>query len=225
LAGVCHDLRAPLAAVTMGANFVLQTTPESDANARSRRVLQAMLRSCKQMERLIRDFGDLSEIEGDAVELRLGTHDAGQMLELAADTARPNALSRNVEITTKVPEQPILFRADRDRLLRAFAHVIDNAVRFSPDGGTVSLALAEDAEGKLRFEVTDSGPGISEETLAHLCDRAWLAKRPDRSGAGLGLAIVRGFVRAHGGRIDIDTKPGMTRVVLVLPKAESHDSV
>src|SRR5262249_35110372 len=70
LAAICHDLRAPLAAVTMGANFVLQTVPEEDpASGRSRRVLQAILRSCKQMERIVRDFGDLSEIEGHALAL------------------------------------------------------------------------------------------------------------------------------------------------------------
>src|SRR6185369_9247371 len=87
LASICHDLRAPLAAVTMGANFVLQTTPEGE-DGRSRRVLQAILRSCKQMERIVRDFGDLSEIEGDAVYLRLGVHDPGEMLEIAAEAAR-----------------------------------------------------------------------------------------------------------------------------------------
>ena len=70
LAAICHDLRAPLAAVTMGANFVLSTTPEETANTRSRRVLQAMLRSCRQMERLVRDFGDLSEIEANAEKIR-----------------------------------------------------------------------------------------------------------------------------------------------------------
>ncbi len=67
LAAICHDLRAPLAAVTMGANFVLQTTQRDEQNARSVKILEAMLRSCTQMERLIRNFADLSEIDGNAV--------------------------------------------------------------------------------------------------------------------------------------------------------------
>src|SRR3954470_7926339 len=83
LAAICHDLRAPLAAVTMGANFVLQTTQRDNEHTRSVKILEAMLRSCTQMERLIRNFADLSEIEGNAVSLRLGLHDAGEMVELA----------------------------------------------------------------------------------------------------------------------------------------------
>ena len=201
----------------MGANFVLQTTPEDEASGRSRRVLQAILRSCKQMERLVRDFGDLSEIEADAVELRLGVHDSGQMLEMAAEGARPNALARNIEITVSRPEPGPPLRCDRDRVLRALAHVVDNAVRFSPDGGVVALA-EEERDGTVRFSVTDHGPGLSEETLAHLYDRTWHAKRAERVGAGLGLAIVRGLVDAHGGQIEVDSKAGATTFTLVFPK-------
>jgi signal transduction histidine kinase len=205
----------------MGANFVLQTTPEEDANARSRRVLAAILRSCKQMERLIRDFGDLSEVEGEAVELRSGVHDAGQMLEIAAETARPGAIARKIEITTSGTERPVLIHADRDRILRALGHVIDNAVRFSPDDAQVALAVESEGNGagRVRFIVTDRGPGISDETMEHLYDRTWHSKRPGRTGAGLGLAIARGIVQAHGGEIDVDTKAGgPTTFTLVFPK-------
>src|SRR4051794_24822887 len=96
LAAICHDLRAPLAAGAMGANFVLQTTPES--STRQKRILEAMLRSCTQMERLIRNFADLSEIEGNGVALRLGVHDVGEMLELAAEAAADSAHARHVTI-------------------------------------------------------------------------------------------------------------------------------
>jgi signal transduction histidine kinase len=205
----------------MGANFVLQTTPDDQPNARSRRVLSAILRSCKQMERLVRDFGDLSEIEGDAVELRTGVHDVGQMLEIAAETARPNALARNVSITVERPETPALLCCDRERMLRALAHLIDNAVRVSPPGGVVELAIEEgdERDDRMRLTVTDHGPGIPAETLANLYDRTWHAKRPDRAGAGLGLAIVRGFVRAHDGQVEVDTKlGGPTAFTLALPK-------
>lgn len=217
LAAICHDLRAPLAAVTMGANFVLQTTPEDEARGRSRRVLQAILRSCKQMERLVRDFGDLSEIEADAVELRLGDHDSGPMLETAAEGARQSALARNIEITVSRPEPSPYLRCDRERVLRALAHVLDNAVRFSPDGGVITL-VEEERDDALRFSVTDRGPGVSEETLAHLYDRTWHAKRAERVGAGLGLAIVRGLVDAHGGTIEVDSTAGATTFTLVFPK-------
>lgn len=217
LAAICHDLRAPLAAVTMGANFVLQTTPESDESSRSRRVLQAILRSCKQMERLVRDFGDLSEIESNAVELQPSVSDAGAMLEQVAESARPSGLARHVLIEVKHPAEPVPLRCDHDRMLRALAHVLDNAIRVSPDGATV-LVCVDATDGRVRFTIRDQGPGIPEETLAHLYDRSWHAKRADRSGAGLGLAIARGILQAHGGRVTVDSKPGQTTFELTLPK-------
>jgi signal transduction histidine kinase len=217
LAAICHDLRAPLAAVTMGANFVLSTVPEDETAGRSRRVLKAVLRSCKQMERLVRDFADLSEIESGAVVLRPSEQDAREMLAIAAENARVSGAARNVSIFVARPDNPIQMRCDRDRLLRALAHVLDNAVRFSPEGGKVELAVIEHG-GQVSFTITDNGPGLNPDTLDHLYDRTWLAKRPDRTGSGLGLAIVRGIVEAHRGRVEVDTKPGATTFSLVLPK-------
>jgi signal transduction histidine kinase len=233
LAAICHDLRAPLAAVTMGANFVLQTK-EDEINGRSRRVLEAILRSCKQMERLVRDFGDLSEIEGDAVVLRLGVHDAGEMRAIAAEAARnlPVFQTRNLKLKeedqdederddgakkTKTSSSPIVLRCDRERILRAIAQVVDNATRFEPEGGTLNLALHESPTDAI-FAITDHGPGLKSETLAHLYDRTWHSKRADRVGAGLGLAIARGLVEAHGGSIDVESKPGKTVFRLTIPK-------
>lgn len=224
LAAICHDLRAPIAAVMMGATFVLQTTPEGEAGERSRRVLEAMLRSCRQMERLVRDFGDLSEIEGGAVELRLGVHDAAEVLEIAAEAARPGALARNVRIDVSRPEQAVLVRCDRDRVLRALAHVLDNASRFAPDGSTVIARVGEEGDRAV-FAVSDAGPGLSEETMAHLYERTWHARRTSRAGAGLGLAIVRGLVLAHGGRVDVESEPGAGATFsLVIPRSDPPPS-
>lgn len=204
----------------MGANFVLQSTNEEEIHGRSRRVLEAILRSCRQMERLVRDFGDLSEIEGDAVVLRLGVHDAGEMLAIAAEAARnlPPFQTRNLNIDLKEENSsPVVLRCDRDRVLRAIAQVIDNATRFEPEGGTIKLALRETSSDAI-FEVNDHGPGLKPETLAHLYDRTWHAKRADRVGAGLGLAIARGLIVAHGGTVTVESQPGNTVFRLMLPK-------
>lgn len=216
LAAICHDLRAPLAAVTMGANFVLQTTPEDEASGRSRRVLQAILRSCKQMERIVRDFGDLSQIESDAVELRRGVHDAGQMLAIAVEAYREAAGTKGVVLDI-VAGEALILDCDRDRVLRALDHVLENAVRHAPDGSTVGVA-ARAAGDDVAFTVTDHGPGIDADTLDHLYDRSWHGRRASRVGAGLGLAVVRGFVLAHGGRVDVATRPGETIFTLAVPR-------
>ncbi len=205
LAAICHDLRAPLAAVTMGTNFVLQTTDAE--NDRSRRILEAMLRSCAQMERLIRDFADLSEIEGDAVELRLGVHDAGEMLDFAREALNELAASRDVTIEVDKPEHPVVLTCDRERVLRLLHHLLDNALKFAPPKSKVTLAVRRD-NGTATFSVIDHGTGLSKEVKKNLFDRQWHARRANRVGAGLGLAIARGFAEAHDGSLHVESRPG-----------------
>jgi signal transduction histidine kinase len=218
LSAICHDLRAPLAAVTMGANFVLQTTQRDDANARSVKILEAMLRSCSQMERLIRNFADLSEIEANTLELRLGLHDAGEMAEIAAENMRESARARSVTIDVQKPAQPITMTCDRDRLLRAIGHVVENAVKTAPVGSTVTLSVTLDGSD-VCFAVVDRGPGLTREVRKNLYDRHWHAKRANRVGAGFGLAIARGFLAAHGGRLSVESRPDVeTTFTLCAPK-------
>jgi len=218
LSAICHDLRAPLAAVTMGANFVLQTTQRDDANARSVKILEAMLRSCTQMERLIRNFADLSEIEADSVALRLGLHDAGEMLEIAAEATAEAAVGRSVAIELRKPEGPLTMTTDRDRMLRAVGHVVENAVKLAPAGSTVTLSVSLQGDD-VCFAVTDRGPGLTPPVRRNLYDRHWHAKRANRVGAGFGLAIARGFVHAHGGRLTVESRPNVeTTFTLCVPK-------
>jgi signal transduction histidine kinase len=219
LSAICHDLRAPLAAVTMGANFVLQTTQRDDGNARSVKILEAMLRSCTQMERLIRNFADLSEIEADSVALRLGLHDAGEMLELAATAIGEAASARSVSIELRKPDEHVSFTCDRDRMLRSISHVIENAVKSAPEGSTVTLAVGLHG-ADVCFTVTDRGPGLTSQVRRNLYDRHWHAKRASRVGAGFGLAITRGFVLAHGGKLLVDSRPDAeTTFTLCVPKS------
>ena len=218
LAAICHDLRAPLAAVTMGANFVLQTTERQDANDRSIRILDAMLRSCAQMERLIRNFGDLSEIESDTVTLHLALHDAGEMAELAAAAIADAARLRSVSVELRKPNPPIMMTCDRERILCALGHVLDNAIKVAPEGSTVTLSVGPRADD-VCFEVTDRGAGLSADVRKNVFDRLWLGRRAERSGPGYGLAIARGFLEAHGGRIALAPPSGSeTTFTLSVPK-------
>ena len=218
LAAICHDLRAPLAAVTMGANFVLQTTEREDANARSVKILEAMLRSCTQMERLIRSFGDLSEIESETVTLRLGLHDAGETGELASAAIADAARARSVVIELQKPDPPIVLTCDRERILCALGHVLDNAVKAAPQGSTVTLSITS-AGDEVSFAVTDRGAGLSSEFRKNIFDRQWLGRRTDRSGPGYGLAIARGFLEAHGGGVALAPRAGSeTTFTLSVPK-------
>jgi two-component system sensor histidine kinase KdpD len=217
LSAICHDLRAPLAAVTMGANFVLQTLDDDEATARPRKILEAMLRSCAQMERLVRNFADLSEIEGNAVHLRTGTHDAGEMLELAAQAADDAARARSVAIEVDRPTTNVHLVCDRERMLRSLHHLIDNAIKHAPESSTITLSVTTRGDD-VTFSVLDRGAGLSAQTRRNLFDRHWHAKRANRVGAGFGLAIARGFTQAHGGKLTVDSRSGHTLFAIVVPK-------
>lgn len=219
LAAICHDLRAPLAAVTMGANFVLQTTGTDEASARSRRILEAMLRSCAQMERLVRNFADLSEIEGGSVTLRLGVHDAGEMAELTAEAAAESARAKGVAIDVTKPDFSLTIQCDRERVLRALGHLLENAIRFAPAQTKIELEVAPLQKAQqVSFAVTDHGPGISAEVRENIFDREWHAKRASRVGTGFGLSIARGFASAHGGELTFDSAESVaTRFVFTIP--------
>jgi signal transduction histidine kinase len=218
LSAICHDLRAPLAAVTMGANFVLQTLDDADADARPRKILEAMLRSCTQMERLVRNFADLSEIEGNAVHLRTGTHDAGEMLELAAQAAAESANARSITIEVDRPTTNVHVICDRDRMLRMLHHLIDNAVKHAPEASTITLSVSPRGDDVV-FSVVDRGAGLSAQTRRNLFDRHWHAKRANRVGAGFGLAIARGFAQAHRGKLTVESRPGQTTFSILVPKS------
>jgi two-component system sensor histidine kinase KdpD len=216
LAAICHDLRAPLAAVTMGANFVLQTTPEDESAARQRKILEAMLRSCAQMERLVRNFGDLSEIDGGAVALRPAEVDARELAQIAVEHAQGVAQTKKVSLVADVPDERVPISADRDRLLRALAHLVDNALRVAPPETVVVVGVKKEDDG-VAISVSDEGPGLPTAMKKNLFDREWHAKNSGRAGSGFGLAIVKGFTDAHGGHVDVTSKKGATTIAIVLP--------
>jgi signal transduction histidine kinase len=97
--------------------------------------------------------------------------------------------------------------ADRGRLLQVFSNLVGNAIKFTPSGGTVTLRAAP-ADGAVHFSISDDGPGMPPEHLAHVFDRFWRARKGERGGLGLGLAIARGIVEAHGGRIWAESREG-----------------
>jgi signal transduction histidine kinase len=223
LAAICHDLRAPLAAVTMGTNFVLQTTANDEEHARSRRILEAMLRSCAQMERLVRNFADLSEIESNAVALRLGIHDAGEMLDMVREAESAAAEARNVTVDVKKPEPPIMLECDRDRILRALIHLLENAIKVAPEKSVVTLSVTE-RDGKTTFAVIDRGVGLTPQVRRNLFDRQYHARRANRVGAGLGLAISRGFAQAHGGSLHVESRADEeTTFTLTVPNEQKQN--
>ena len=129
-------------------------------------------------------------------------------------TRRPG----NVVGAWSPPPDCVMVEADHHRLAQVLGNLLSNALKFTPEGGLVSLVVHGDRE-RVTFGVADTGAGISREHQAHIFDRFWQAPSRKRDGVGLGLAIVKGIVDAHGGTIDVDSELGKgTTFRVTLPR-------
>jgi two-component system sensor histidine kinase ResE len=222
---VSHDLRTPLASLRARVEALADGLVHGDAE--SRRYYAAMRREIERLGALIDDLFELAKIDAGALELDVRPL---PLEEIAADVVSGmEAQARRLSIDLALRTEPGLPRAvvDGRRIERAIANLVRNALQHTPRGGRVEVALRQDA-GWIAISVSDSGSGIAEGQLPRVWERFYRAEasrtREDDvgDGAGLGLAIVRGFVEAHGGRVEAASQPerGSTFTIL-LPLAAS----
>jgi signal transduction histidine kinase len=172
------------------------------------------------MNRLIDDLLDIARIDAGSIAVRCAPVEVTAVLADIEETQGPIAARARIELTIAAAS-PAAVWADRDRLDQVLENLIGNAVKFTRAGGHVRVGSAVNA-ANVRFWVADTGPGISAEHLEHLFDRFWQASTTDRRGAGLGLAIAKALVEAHGGRIWVDSRVGEgTIVYFEIPRARS----
>jgi PAS domain S-box-containing protein len=216
---VSHDLRNPLSAISM-CSRVLIDNPPADAVAR-RELAKTIHDSTTWMSRMIQDLLDVSAIEAGVLSIVCGNERLARILFRAADLFTRAAAEKGVALTVDVTAADISVHADAERLVQAVANLVGNALKFTPSGGCVVVTgRARDADVEIAVE--DTGRGIPEEDLPHIFDRYWHTRGAD-AGAGLGLAIAKGIVEAHGGRILVASTAGVgSRFSLLLPRARSN---
>jgi PAS domain S-box-containing protein len=196
LAILAHDLRNPLQAV-LGAASMLALSAEQDKRQRQFNVIE---RAVRGMERLVTDLLDVARIESGTFAIRKERLDTSTLLHEAVELCGPQSLAMQVAVAAEVPDDVKPMHADRDRLLQVLSNLLGNAMKFS-EAGTKVVVRAANTDGAVQVSVKDAGRGISEDDLPYIFDRFWQANRTSRAGAGLGLAICKGIVEAHGGRI------------------------
>lgn len=172
----------------------------------ARRSSAAIRRAVGRANRLISDLLDFSSVQAGRLSIKPAPVDAGAIVEEAAEAVAGESAAKGLEVKTGA--EPLLVRADRDRLLQALGNLLANAVKATPEGTiAVSVRRSEDG-GQAVFAVEDSGPGIPGELHERIFEPYWRAREPIYKGTGLGLAIVRGIVESHGGRIWISSGTG-----------------
>ena len=218
---VSHDLRNPVNAVKMLAAAILRS-PSNANNAIPAEVLDhasVMLQAANQMDALIQDLLDVTRLEAGRLRLNRQPVAVLDVVNATIDTLRPVAEERSIAIEVNIDASLPLVDADPDRLLQVLSNLVGNAIKFSTFNSVLKVSAHLSADF-ITVAVIDSGVGISADELPFVFDRFWQSKRTNRSGAGLGLAIARGIVQAHGGDISVDSVSGQgTTVRITVPVA------
>ena len=205
LAIVSHDLRNPLNAVMMSAGFLVETA--DGVNEKERAQLQMIQRAAGQMNRLIQDLLEVAGLEGKAIAVECEPVAVEQLVGAACDALQQAAAAKSIRLVSSLAPSLPPVQADSDRVLQVFGNLIGNALKFTPEEGSIEIAATPE-DGHVRFSITDDGPGIAAPDLPHVFDRFWQASKKKQGGAGLGLAISQKIVQAHGGEIWVESTVG-----------------
>ena len=200
LAVVGHDLRQPLSAAIMAIEFAGELLETAACENPAQAQVGIAQRCIRQALRLADDLLTMGQAEAGALRLHRSPVDLATLLEETRALIEPHAQPKRVALQIVVPPSLPRPMADRERLLQVLGNVCGNAVKFTPTGGYVALAATERG-GAIEVSVTDSGPGVGEDQLPHVFEQYWRSGHA-AAGAGLGLAIARWIVDAHGGSIE-----------------------
>ena len=218
LANVSYELRTPLTTI-IGFSEILSTGLFGNLTPRQTEYVKGIVDSSQHLLQLINDILDLASIEAGHLRLDFGSFDLDAMLASMLTLTHQRIRTENVTLEFLCPESLGEMVADERRIKQVVFHVLSNAINFTPPGGKVTLEARRE-DDTFAISVVDSGIGIPEEEKARVFDRFWrsdkTAGRP--RGSGLGLSLVKSFVELHGGRLELDSKPGAgTRITCNLP--------
>jgi two-component system sensor histidine kinase BaeS len=221
-ADVAHELRTPLHIIQGNLEGVLDGVYEADAAH-----IEATLEETRMLGRLVDDLHLLSQAEAGQLSLRRERVDVPELLADVETSFSGQAAAREIMLTVAIAGDPAALRVygDADRLDQVLSNLVANALRHTPPGGRVTMEAAR-ADGQVRISVADNGEGIAAADLPHVFDRFWRGDkaRGPEGGAGLGLAIARQLVEAHGGAITAVSEgaPGQgARFTITLPVTPS----
>ena len=205
---VAHELKNPLSVIH---GYAMYLTKETVGPEETRKALKAVLSNAERLIGLVDHLQEAVRLESDGFALDTRTIEGAALLQEAVESVELQAATRGIRLHWRSPVgDSLLVSADSRRVLQIFANLLGNALKFTPEGGTIDCAAHRDGEF-VRFSVIDTGKGIPAEELPMLFDRFYQAgdNAQKLRGLGLGLAICKGLVAAHGGRIWVESLPGV----------------
>jgi two-component system sensor histidine kinase GlrK len=224
LAHVSHELRTPMASIQEGTHLLLDEIP-GPLSQEQRTTLRIMADSSRRLITLISTILDLSKMNAGMMEYRIVPTDIKRVADMSVKKVQLLADAKHVQLLLEGPAQQVWVKADVFRIEQVLDNLLSNALKFSSEGGIVKVVMKPDLNsGTLEVSVSDGGPGIQAEDLPYIFERFYQGRTKAKlaaPGSGLGLALAKNVVEAHGGRIWIESeaKKGTTvRFVLLLTK-------
>ena len=218
VANVTHEIRTPLTAI-IGYLETLQTGALNHPDD-ARRFIDIMLNQAQRLNRLVEDLMTISKIELGEVVLQFEEASLPEITGNVISLLEAKAAAKTITVENRIRRDLPFVRADRDRLTQVFVNVLDNAIKFTPAGGRVTMDAVEKA-GMLAVTIADTGAGIPRDEISRLGERFYRVDKTrsrEMGGTGLGLSIVKHLMIAHGGRMEIESRLGYgTKVSLLFP--------
>jgi heavy metal sensor kinase len=207
-ADASHELRAPVSLIRTTAEVAVQRTDRTAAEYFE--ALQEILEESERTSEVVDSLMLLARADSGKETLEFAGADACAIVQQAADQGEKLARNCNLDFAASLPKAPVPIQADSNALRRAFLILIDNAVKYTPRGGSVKVSLKKTKDCVL-VSVADTGIGIAKTDVPHIFDRFWRADKArsrEEGGAGLGLSIAKWIVEMHHGSIDVDSEVG-----------------
>lgn len=205
IATASHELRTPLTSVQMGVHLLLEGAA-GELNEKQAEVLGACREDCERLDKLMRDLLDLSRIEAGESQPELGLVRARDLIVAEMEELRPQVETKGLSLQVDVPADLPTVMVDRSQIERVLANLIVNAIRYTKQG---EIRISAEPRGRyVAVSVSDTGTGIPQEYLPHIFDKFVQVPGAATGGAGLGLAISRLIVEAHGGQISVQSELG-----------------
>ncbi|HXH32286.1 MAG TPA: ATP-binding protein [Bacteriovoracaceae bacterium] len=217
LAIVSHDIKNPLSAIQLEAQMLLRAAKKCGRSSLSDEVyIQAnrILKTTNRLKNLITDLLDKNKSENGLSQLNLSQVSARKLFEEVVEASLPLMEQKNVRLAQVLPEHEVLLNIDKNKMFQVFSNLLSNALKVTPEGGTIRLDL-EETPGDLLISVSDTGSGLRPSELPKVFEKYWTGS----SGTGLGLFICKTIVEAHRGRIMVENQAtGGARFSFTVPK-------
>ncbi len=241
---VSHELKAPLASMQETTHLILERIP-GPLTDKQKRLLELNLQSGKRLAQMIGNILDLSRLEAGIVEYEMQRSDLADLVHNVVMELSTEAREKSLRLLSDIQREPLMIDCDPNRMVQLFTNLLENAIRFSKKGGSVGIQVRSEREfprmpaaartrmsrrapssGFALIRISDSGPGIADshkEAVFHTFHQVQLGRKTQGESLGLGLAISRVLVEAHGGTIWIEDNPeGGSMFFVLLPRAAAE---